>query len=180
MNFQVYNNNGFVPNGPFYFLRVTANKTLFDSSIRNNDSSGSAYLSCSDYVLDSRGYNTISGNHFNTIEFKGNYWIISNNHMLGLSLYGGNYLDIMNNSINGFSADAGLTYANIVNNMIEAVFSINLGTNARFVNNVIRNTYFNTAYLPGYDIASNKWGNNMWADGIDRLVFANGEEIGDS
>ena len=184
-NLQVYNNYGY--GAPFDFLYAAATKSLYISGIRNNHCpygnwSSSDYDLNGDSVIQYR--NTMTGNTFSTINFRGNYWCISNNRILTiLYLYAGDFLDVMNNKLDRtFTAASGLTYANITGNIIDSIATtspyVNLGTNARFVNNTIRDTNFSTTYIPGYDTASNKWGNNMWADGIDRLVFANGEEIG--
>ena len=185
-NFQVYNNYSYT-NISFDFLYVAAPTTVYSSSIRNNHCPYGTWNS-STYSLHSNSTphrkSTMTGNTFNMINFRGNYWCISNNHITYyLYLYGGNYLDVMNNRVDGtFTVASGLRYANITGNVIDAVATsspyVNLGTNTRFVNNVIQSTNFSTTYIPGYNIASNKWGNNMWADGIDQMVFANGEEIG--
>lgn len=186
-NFQVYNNYSYGTSS-FDFLYVATTKPIYNSSIRNNHCPYSTWDS-SNYSLNASGNNyfknIMTGNTFYTINFSGSQWGISNNHIVGkLYLYDGDYLDVMNNRVDGtFTAASGLTYANITGNVIDTMATslpyVNLGTNARFVNNVIRDTNFNTTYLPGHDITSNKWGNNMWADGIDRLVFANGEGIGE-
>lgn len=184
-NFQVYNNYG--DDGPFNFLYAAATKYIYSSSIRNNHCPYGTWSSSTyNLIANSSSYSrsTMTGNTFYSINFSGNYWCISNNHITyDLYLYNGDYLDVMNNRVDGtFTIASGLTYANITGNMIDAVATtspyVNLGTNARFVNNTIRDTNFSTTYLPGHDTASNKWGNNMWANGFDRLVFANEEEIG--
>lgn len=185
-NFQVYNNYSYT-NISFDFLYVAAPTTVYSSSIRNNHCPYGTWNS-STYSLHSNSTphrkSTMTGNTFNMINFRGNYWCISNNHITYyLYLYGGNYLDVMNNRVDGtFTAASGLTYTNITGNIINSIATtspyVNLGTYSRFANNTIRDTAFNTTYLPGHDTASNKWGNNMWANGFDRLVFANEEEIG--
>ena len=187
-NFQVYNNYCYKEDGPFNFLYVATTKSIYSSSIRNNHCplgrwNSSTYGLNSTMSSDSRC--TMTGNTFFEISFRGAFWCISNNHITNvLHLHDGDYLDVMNNRVdNMFIVASGLTYANITGNVINAIATslpyVNLGTNARFVNNTIRDTNFSTTYIPGYDTATNKWGNNMWADGIDRLVFANGEGIGE-
>ena len=185
-NLQVYNNYHDYPN-PFNFLYVGATKSIYYSSIRNNYcpsgmlGSGTYSLNAAD---DNSSKNTMTGNTLLSIHFMGNYWNISNNHIRdSLHLYDGDYLDVMNNRVDGtFTVASGLQYANITGNVIDAVATsspyVNLGTYSRFANNTIRNTAFNTTYLPGHDTTSNKWGNNLWSNGFDRLVFANEEEIG--
>ena len=183
-NFQVYNNYCY-GTSPFDFLHAAATKSIRGSSIRNNYCLSGIWNS-SNYNLNAHhsDQSTITGNMFYMINFSGNYWCMSNNHIIyNLYLYDGDNLHVMNNRVGGtFTAASGLAYVNITGNIVNSIATtspyINLGTNARFVNNVIRYTNFSTTYIPGYDDASNKWGNNMWADGIDRLVFANGEEIG--
>ena len=186
-SFQVYDNydDGTLQ---FNFLHAAATKNLRSSSIKNNH--------CPYGVWNSTGYSlngntsgphmhTMTGNTFWSIDFSGHYWCISNNHIThALYLHNGYFLDFINNRIRGtFTVASGLTYANITGNVIDAVATtspyVNLGTNARFVNNVIRNTNFSTTYIPGYNIASNMWGNNMWKNGFDRMIFANGEGIGE-
>ena len=185
-NLQVYNNYHDY-HYPFNFLYVGATKSIYYSSIRNNYcpsgmlGSGTYSLNAAD---DNSRKNTMTGNTLLSIHFMGNYWNISNNHVMSnLYLYDGDYLDVINNRIEGtFTVASGLTHANITGNVIDGIATsspyVNLGTNARFVNNVIRNTPFNTTYLPGHDVSSNKWGNNLWSNGFDRLIFANAEEIG--
>ena len=185
-NFQVYNNYCY-GNRSFDFLHAAAKKTICGSSIRNNHCPYGTWNS-STYDLNADTFfflhNTMTGNTFYTINFSGNYWCISNNYITGnLYLYDGNYLDVINNKVVGiFTAASGLVAANITGNIINRIATespyVNLGTNSRFVNNVIRNASFSTTYIPGHDTATNKWGNNMWADGIDQMIFANGEEIG--
>ena len=179
-NFQVYNNYCYT-DMPFKFLYATATKSIYSSSIRNNNCSLGTWDS-STYDLNSFKDNqgTITGNTFHAIKFKGDFWCISNNYITrDLELYGGDYLSVMNNRVIGSFATSGLTYASITGNTVDSVDNVNLGTDTRFVNNTIRNTNFSITRLPGHDTVTNKWGNNMWADGIDRLVFANGEGIGE-
>lgn len=180
-NFQVYNNYCY-RTMPFKFLYATATKSIYSSSIRNNNCSLGTWDS-STYDLNGFKHNqgTMTGNTFHAIDFKGDFWCISNNHIVtDLYLYDGDYLDVMNNRVDGiFTVASGLTYANITGNTVDSVDNVNLGTDTRFVNNTIRNTNFSITRLPGHDTVTNKWGNNMWADGIDRLVFANGEGIGE-
>ena len=185
-NFQVYNNY-YYGNVLFYFLSTAASKTFRNASIRNNHCPYGIWNSSTDLSSTGAPYwrSRMTGNTFYAVSFNGSYWCISNNHITGnLHLYGGDYLDVMNNRVDStFKVESGLTYANIVGNVFDSIVTaspyVNLGTNARFANNVIRNTNFNTAYIPGYNITSNKWGNNMWANGFDRMIFANGEGIGE-
>ena len=181
-NFQIYNNYAYVPNGPFDFLHVAANKNLYTVNIKNNYCPD-GNLNFSNYTLGGSREKNISGNVFSEISIRGSDWMISNNKTInGFYLRSGNDLNIINNNFTAaFGVYEGSTYLNIVNNMISTISPyVNLGTNTRFINNVIQNNNFGNGLLPGHNIASNKWGNNMWKDGIDRLVFANGEEIGDS
>lgn len=122
--------------------------------IMNNDiSNGEININISKIPMDQ--YNKIFGNNIGDINISdGNAWEIRNNSIKQINIYSGH--------------DQG----KIINNKIDNVSSIGLAIKSTFVGNVILNTNFDTAKIPGFNDQSNKWGNNMWADGkFDRMVL---------
>lgn len=173
------------------FIKLTGAGEVFDLEIIGNhihDNGGYGgdiqFINCIDkHITDCHIMNNDIGLGFiniNThIDAYGYYNKIFGNIIGGITISAGSYWEIENNSIIGqINIHSGHNNGKIINNTINSVSSIGLSTDSTFTGNVILRTNFDVAKIPGYNDASNKWGNNMWADGIDRLVFANGEGIG--
>lgn len=183
----VYNNQCDVP-AAFDFVSVTSNKYITRFVFMNNFcpygswNSSTATLTGAAYEQD---HNVLSGNVLNSINFGGTYFTISDNTFRGYALIrSGSRIDFTHNRVNAyFACGSDTTYCNMVNNVIGQASTspfINIGDGSRFVGNVIESTSMSMSYVPGYDSTNTRFGNNLWSNGFDQIIFASGEAIGNN